>query len=464
MNPFYNPVFLLRLARIYFSDLDMIWHIDDEKLHQYQDKAFRKIVKYAYTVPLYRKKFKEQGVHPGDIKGTKDIRKLPLITKNDLREHFPNDIIPNGFDKKHGHLVSSSGSTGKPVFLYLDKFSSVKSLMGFARELKAYGGSWKTSKTVLIIDMEAGSIEHTVFMNSAVPFLKKFISLQNIKYLHIGNKPERLLQELDEFNPEFIGSDPNILPQLAVLKNDGQGKNVNPVRIFSGGAILDSYTRKYVEKAFHTQVMDTYGTSEGGPLAFECLSGNYHVHSDLVFLEFLDEDNNPVPTSTPGHLVITKLYGGGTPIIRYTGIDDLVTPVEKRCTCGITTQMIQQIEGRSTDLIVLPNGATLSPLTVTGIPAKTMDELNSYKIQQFQIVQHEVDKIDVLIVVDEKQRTCGVPVKKLLVELQKRFSKKIGQGVTITVKEVKKIEAVRPHSLAPPPVVFSKVPHKKSGK
>ena len=457
MNPFYNPAFLLRIARSYLSDIKRIWHIDIEALQRYQDKAIRKMVRYAYTVPLYNRKYKEHGVHPSDIKGRKDIKKLPFISKNDLKEHYPDDIIPKRFDKKHALLVSTSGSTGKPVFVYLDKFSSIRSLIGFARELKVYGGHWKKSRSALIIDMEPGSVEEAWFASSAVPLLKRFMSLQNISYLHIGNKPENIMKELDKFNPEFIGSDPNMLRQLAYLKNEGKGKDVNPIRLFSGGTILDSYTRKYIEKAFDAQVMDAYGTTEGGPLAFECLKGNYHVHSDFVYLEFLDDENEPVPYNTPGHIVITKLYGGGTPIIRYTGIDDVATPIEKQCDCGITTEMIKQIEGRATDLIVLPSGKTLSPLTMTGIPAKTMEEFGSYKIKQFQIYQHSIDVVDIYIVIEEEQRNVGVPVKQLLDELQKRFSEKIGQGIKVTVKEVKTVKQVRPDSRIPAPVVISKV-------
>ena len=183
-----------------------------------------------------------------------------------------------------------------------------------------------------------------LFQNSAVPLIKKFTSLENIKYIHIGENPEKIMKELNMFSPEFIGSDPNILQQLAFLKYNGHGKDVSPTRIFSGGAMIDSYTRTYVEKAFDAQVMDAYGTTEGGPLAFECLEGSYHVHSDFVYLEFLDDEDNPVPYNTPGHLVVTKLYGGGTPIIRYKGIDDVVTPIETQCSCGITSEMIKQID------------------------------------------------------------------------------------------------------------------------
>lgn len=372
-----------------------------------------------------------------------DAHTLPLISKDDLRSYFPTGIIPKGFDTKHGFQVCSSGSTGKPIFLYYDIFGAIKSLEGFVRELKSYGGNWQKSRTMIIIDNEPGSVEHAIFSGSMLPFLKKFISVDNIRYLHIGEKPEVLMNMINEFEPEFLGSDPNMLRKFAFLKNNGYGENIHPVRLFSGGAILDAYTRRYVEQAFGTNIFDTYGTTEGGPLAFECTRGGvYHIHSDFVYLEFLDNDNNPVSSGTPGRLVVTRFYGGGTPIVRYTGMEDIVTPIDEETTCGITTQMIHHIEGRATDLLVLPNGALMSPFILTGIPAKVMEYFNSYKIRQFQIIQHQSNLIEIFIVIDEKLRNVGVPVDELFIELKKRFTEMIGQGVDIRITEIDEIQKI----------------------
>lgn len=440
MNSFLNPIFLLQIAKSYLSDVDRIWYYDEKKLKQYKNKSLQKIVSYAYTVPLYNKKYKEYGVHPDDIKGIDDIKKLPFITKDDLRQNYPDGIIPKGFDKKNSFLMSTSGSTGKPVFIYLDTFSAVKSLEGFVREIRAYDGDWRKTKIALIIDLSPGSVEYTFFAESTLPILKNFLSLKNIKYFNIGEKPEKTMQELNEFNPEFIGTDPNMLRQFAFLKNNGKGADLAPKIIFSSGSMLDDYTRMYVEKAFNAKIVDLYGTTEAGPLAFQCHNGNYHVHSDFVHLELLDEENKPVPNNKPGHVVVTKLYGHGTPIIRYTGIDDIAIPIKQNCSCGIKTEIIKQIEGRSTDLIVLPNGKTFSPLNITGIPAKIMDEFKTYKIKQFQVIQHKKDEIEIKIVIDEKLRNTDPPVKKILTELKKRFEDKIGPDVKINVNEVDEIQ------------------------
>ena len=441
MNPFYNPIFLTRLLKSYFVDLNRVWHTTPEKLRIYQDRAIRKIVKYAYEVPLYHEKYRMYGIHPNDIRGVKDIKKLPFITKNDLRENYPNGIVSRKFNKKEGFLLSTSGSTGKPLFIYYDLFSAIKYVEGFVRILKVYGGSWSKSRIVLIVDTKEGSVEHAAFQSSVLPFLKRFVSLDNIKYLYVGEKVEKLLKEVSEFNPEYLGSDPNTLREFAYRKNVGEAEDINPELLFSSGAMLDNYTRQYVEKAFNTRVLDTYGSTEAGPMAFECINGHgYHVNSDFVFMEFLDENDQDVPYGKPGHLIVTRLYGAGTPIIRYTGVEDIVTPIEPDTSCGITTEMIKNIGGRSIELIRLPNGKTLAPFRVTTIPASVMEEFNTYKIKQFQIIQHKIDEIEVLVVIDEKLRNVGPSVETILQELKKRFIEAVGPEVHVLIREVEEIE------------------------
>lgn len=313
--------------------------------------------------------------------------------------------------------------------------------MFFQRVLKAYGGSWKKSKIALVVDLDPGTEENVVFTKSATPFLKKFVDLNNLRYIHIDKKTEEIMQELDDFKPDFLGSDPGMFKKLASLKNDGKGKNVEPKYLVSSSAVLDNYNRKYVEKAFNAKIMDTYGATETGPMTFQCVENEYyHVNPDYVFLEFLDESEKPVDYGKIGQIVATKLYGKGTPIIRYIGLDDLAAPIDESCTCGVKTQLMGQIEGRRFDSIVLSNGKMLTPLSLTTIPRAIMDRYQLYKIKQFQIIQHKIDEIEILVVIDERLRNVGPSVKKLSEEIKKEFSKIVGADVRIAVNEVKDIE------------------------
>lgn len=428
------PLLLYRAIKSYFTDINRIWRVDEKKLRKYRDKALKKMVRYAYEVPLYKKKYGKKGIHLDDIKGMNDLEKLPLISKEDIRKNFPDGIVAKD-DKKI--LLTTSGSTGKPVSIYCDQFSAIKSLEGYVRELKFYGGSWMKSKIALLIDLSPESSENAFFAGSAMPILKKFISLKNIKLFHIGEEPKLLMAKMNKFEPEFIGSHPGMLRNLAFLKKNGQGKNVEPEFILSSGEVLDTYTRNYIEDAFGTRIFDTYGTTEAGPIAFQCREGNYHVHSDFVHLEFLDDDGEPV-VGKPGRVVVTKLYGRGTPIIRYTGIEDMAVPLEGKCSCGLETQLIKKIEGRRADSIILPDGETIPPLSITGIPGEVMSEFGDYRIKQFQIVQKSPDEMELLVVIDEKMREIGPSPEKIRDEMKEKYQKKL--GIEVKVREVSKIK------------------------
>ena len=429
--------FPFRLLKSYLFDINRIWRFNQQSLQNYQDKTFRSMVKFAYeNVSIYHQKYKKADIHPSDIKKTADIKKLPFINKDDLRVSQANEIIPKKEKETSFFRLSTSGSTGKPLFVYWDKFSAIKSLEAYIRILKAYGGSWAKSKIALVIDLEPGSIENTMFSSSLPTFLQKIIPMKQIRYIHLGEKPERILNQLNEFSPDFLGSDPNMLRKLAVLKQKEKGKDLSPQCIFSGGSMLDEYTKKYVEQTFSTKMLDIYGATEIGPLAFQYIeTKKYHVHSDYVFMEFLDDNKEPVSTNNSGSLVVTKLFGSGTPFIRYTGIEDFIIPSDITTNCGITTQMISQIEGRKVDMIHLPDDTLLSPLTLTGIPAKIMEKYHTYKIKQFQLVQHRKDFIECFLVFDPILKSKGVSVDTIKQEMKQRLTEKLGKDITVHITE-----------------------------
>jgi len=131
-------------------------------------------------------------------------------------------------------------------------------------------------------------------------------------------------------------------------------------------------------------------------------------------------------------------------------------PLAKKCNCGINAPLIEKIGGRKADSIVLPSGKIIPPSSITGIPAKVMEKMDTKKILQFQILQKTIDKVEVLIVIDEELRSIGPSVEEIFRELKKKFEERFDGEVEVEIKEVKKIE--KPANLdTPPPVVTSMV-------
>ncbi|MFH1100760.1 MAG: hypothetical protein V1726_01825 [Methanobacteriota archaeon] len=457
MNPLLNPLFLGGLIRSYLFDVNRVWRSTEQGLNNYQDKALRRLVRYAYTVPLYHTKYRDAGVHPQDIHGIADIQKLPIITKKDFRGSTQEQLLPQGVDPQKYSMVSTSGSTGKPVTLYSDPYTVFHTFIGFIRMIREHDVSWRKTRMAIIADLTPDSAEATYFTQTAMPSLKTFMSLKNMKAFHVGEQPEKLITDIETFNPEFIGGYPDIIKLLAILKRQGKAPKLRPRILATSGSIVDEYTREYIKNTFQAELFDVYGATECSPMAFQCRQGNYHLHPDFVYMEFMDPKQKQKLTGDGGNIVVTRLFGRGTPVIRYSGVSDFVVTSTRTCNCGLHAPIIERIEGRHVDAIILPNGEYILPTTITGIPHHVMHMYHTDKIQQFQIIQQNPTQIDILIVIDEQLRSVGASVDEIKEELQKQFENRIGPGVTITVKEVDNISMVRPGSSTPPPVVLSKV-------
>ena len=457
MNPFLNPIFTFKILKHYLTDIDRAWKMKPEEIKRYQNKALRKAIKYAYKVPLYHRKYKKAGISPEDIKSIKDLRKLPLITKKDLIEGFPDDIVPVNYKKSKAFVVGTSGSSGRPMQMYKDmEYISIEALAG-VRVLKAYGMSWRKTKITNIGDFSIPTTtDEECLRKGLLKNLSSFFSLKNYQNLYTGEDIKSLLKKIERFEPELLIAYTSVLMGLATLKMKGYGRKIKPKYIISSGEVLDAYSRKYIEEAFETKVLNLYATTEGGTIAFECLNGNMHINSDFIHVEILDKNGEPVEEGEIGSIVITRLYPGGTPIIRYTGLNDIAFMEKHYCQCGMNTPLLKSLEGRKKDAIILPDGRIFPPATIPMPLADAAGKFRTYKIKRFQFVQRSIDEIEIRIEIDEEQREKGVSVEELLEEIRKNYEKFIGDGVRIVVREVKEVEKVKGIT----PLIISKLDKK----
>jgi phenylacetate-CoA ligase len=450
MNPFLNPYFLLRILKSYLIDIDVLRRMDVKKLKEYQDKNLRRVVKKAYDVPLYHKKYKIAGIHPSDIRGIQDIQKLPCISKHDLLRTPPEELVPPTFNRKKAIVSYTSGSTGPPVAIYFDMLTTIQELLGYVRVLKEHGANWLKHRITIIVDLSENSIESEYLTSWVLPSLKPLFSLHNIQIFNTYDNAEEHIHDINRFRPEFIVGYPGMLRQLAILKRKGQGNNIHPRGIISTGSILTPYIKKDFEDTFNAHVFDAYGAMESGPLAFQCTKRQYHVHSDLVYLEVVDPDGAPVSSGEPGHIVVTRFYGQGTPIIRYTGLDDIITPTDTTCPCGITSSLIEKIQGRESQSLVLPGGKIILPLSLSMFFDEIAGTYDIDKIERFQMIQHKIDSIEIRVKINDELRNIGPPVDTIFSTIQQRFKEQYGPHLIIRVNEREQFE---PHT----PTIISKV-------
>lgn len=447
MNPFYNPIFLSKIAKAYLFDIQRLKKISDVKLKRYQDHQLKKMVRFAYTVPLYHDKYKKARVHPNDISVIKDLRKLPLISKEDIKQYYPDGIISSKTSREQLVEIATSGTTGKSLSIYVDMFDIVMGLFGYLRTIREYGINWRKHRLTIIGDFASHTAESGYVTKGLQPRLPFDFLFRNIQWLDTNDEPKKIIKKINRFNPDFIGGYVGMLGHLALLKEKGLGKNVSPKYIAATGAVLDKTLKEFIETTFDAHLFEVYGATETGPIAFECKQGGYHIMSDLLYLEFL-KDDMPVNSGEAGKLVVTKLFGRGTPIIRYDAINDIVSPRYEKCNCDISGEMIQKIFGRDDLSLLLPGGRVLLPSSFSEIYSRVLYGLKTNKLKDTRIIQHSLTKIEIQIVIDDKTRGVGPSVEEIFSLVRKGFQEKVGPEVEIFVKEVKKVSKGGPRIIS----------------
>ena len=457
-NPFLNPIFAFKSLKSYLFDLNRIWHLSPHKLKRFQDKAFKQAVKYAYTVPLYNKKFKELNIHPNDINGINDINKLPLVSKNDIRGAFPDGVIPKNVNKEKLWRINTSGSTSKPLSFYRDTFSLFVDGIYSTRALKFIGINWKKDRITIMGPFNSVGRGGYAFKHAILNNLKFFSPLSDRTQLiaYINKDLEEKFEKINTFKPDYIWICPGDLQAMTALKKKGLGKDFRPKVIGTSGGMLDEYARSNAKDAFQCRIVDMYSSVEISIGAVQCKEGNYHVFSDHIFLEVLDDNGEAVSSGEKGHVVVTRFFGKGTPFVRYTGMEDIVTPIYEKCPCGLNTQLIKNIEGRESHCIFLPDGTYVTPVFFTRGVDVAMRRLKTDKVLQYQVVQESLEKISILVIIDDSKRDSSPSVDTLLKEIKKEYQKIFDETFEFEVKEVKKVIG-SDGTGKPAPIILSKL-------
>ncbi|MCJ7697330.1 MAG: hypothetical protein MUO73_03260, partial [Thermoplasmata archaeon] len=152
MNSFYNPIFISKVLKNYLFNIERQRRFNDEELSKYQNKNFKKMVQFAYTVPLYHDAYKKAGIHPDDIKSIEDIKKLPTVSKYDFKNYYPDGLVSSKIKKSKLIEVTTSGTTGKSLSIYVDMVEIVNGLFGYIRFLREHDINWRKDKHTIIGD------------------------------------------------------------------------------------------------------------------------------------------------------------------------------------------------------------------------------------------------------------------------------------------------------------------------
>jgi phenylacetate-CoA ligase len=145
--------------------------------------------------------------------------------------------------------------------------------------------------------------------------------------------------------------------------------------------------RETVRRAWGVEIADGYSCEEAGPIALQCpRHEHYHVQSENLLVEILDEAGWPCGPGQTGRVVVTTLHNFAMPLIRYELGD--YAEVGAPCDCGRGLPVLTRIHGRRRNMIVLPDGSRHWP----SFPAQMWSEVAP--VEQFRLVQRVSGEIE----------------------------------------------------------------------
>ena len=196
-----------------------------------------------------------------------------------------------------------------------------------------------------------------------------------------------VFKTLKSYRPEELVSYPSILFILAE-KFKEFGYVYHPKAIKTGGEKLYQYQRELVEEVFGCKVFNHYGSRDIPGIAQECdVHDGLHMNMENHIMEVRNKDGKISPTGE-GELIVTHLHNYASPFIRYC-IGDLVKISGRQCTCGRNLQLIDEVIGRTFDLLEFPNGNRV------GGSFWTLVMRSVEGIQDFRVMQHSNQKIEI---------------------------------------------------------------------
>jgi phenylacetate-CoA ligase len=333
------------INRIY-KDLQRNQSLSAEELRLLQFDKLKSLLCHCYeTVPYYRTIFAEIGLEPEDIRDLDDFKRIPVLTKADIRQNH-DLLISNKFTQRELFMSSTGGSTGEPVHFSHSRYYRQ---ISDAIIMRYWGwGGWRLGDRVAWL---WGAPQET----SALSTMKGgFLWWLNRRKLFdaFDMNEGKLLQWVDEFQkyrPRFINGYATSITTFAKFLREN-GIWIDGIRgVFSTAEKLFPQQRAIIEETFKCKVYDHYGSREIFGIAAECGHGSMHVNSDIVHVEF-----EPLKGGELHRMIVTALDNYAMPLIRYE-IGDNGEPSNRGCTCGLPFPIMELKVGRVTDNFVTPD-------------------------------------------------------------------------------------------------------------
>ena len=345
-----------------------------EAIDRRQFQLVKELITTSYeNVAFYRGKYQNVGFQPGDLKSWADYNNLPLTTKDELIEAFPDLCVNLSLTRDDFFATRSSGSSGRTLRIFVDPEAIVTDTLQGIRQFKLQSNG-KYSK------------KHTIAHVYTVPWW--IDSLKNNEYSSVFISslisPKDIGIILDDVRPQILSLYPSNLSSILPYISERTKKRLYLTVTHS--EMSSEEERRTQSERLGCPVLDEYSSEELTRIVLELPCGHYHICEDTTRLDLIDpRSKTPIDEGT-GLVVATNLLNRAMPFIRYIQ-GDIIT-IGKQDQCEVHWKQIEKVKGRENDSFIRSDGVIIPSGTILDISYRWMFDTN-INIQEFEIVQRD---------------------------------------------------------------------------
>lgn len=414
-----------------------------DEIRRFQERRMKLLLEYLQGNSIfYQHWFARHQVDINHIRTLDDLQSVPPVTKEELQRHN-DDFLCVGRSKVIDY-ITTSGTLGDPVTFAMTD-----------RDLD------RLAYNEAISFCCAGCHSGDVFQLTTTidkRFMAGLAYFMGARKMGAGSVrvgagiPELQWDSIQRFSPSVLVAVPSFLLKLIqYAETNGIDYRQSSVRkaICIGEALrnadfsLSTLGQRIMEK-WPIELYSTYASTEMGTAFTECeaMRGGHH-HPELIIVEFLDDNNQPVAEGMPGEVAVTTLGVEGMPLLRFkTG--DICHHYTEPCSCGRTTMRLGPVIGRRQQMIKF-KGTTLYPPSLYDILNNIEGVINFI----VEVYTNDIGTDEILIRIGSRE--TGESFEK---EIKDHFRAKLRVSPAVLFQPVEEIQRLQNPETSRKPVTF----------
>jgi phenylacetate-CoA ligase len=370
----------------FLKALDETQYLPPERLRAYQRRLLAKLLEHARSeTDFYADRLAPVFRADGTIDWER-WQEIPILTRTEAQSNAAT-IVARTLPEITGEVstIESSGSTAEPLpyrSTAMQKFAAACANERFF--------SWHRIEPDLLMSLiwAMDYPEKAAYPEGrrAKGWRQRYPDSEAVD-LAINTPVANQIEWLTRVRPTYLSTYPTNMREIGRLAAE-EKRSLEFSAVLTNGEMTSDETRTAIRESFGKPPLDRYGSTEMGLIATTCPhSLRHHVLADLVLIEIVDENDQPVEPGVEGRIIATAFYGLAMPLIRYD-MGDWGKFATEPCGCGRTLPSLDQIYGRSRNMFRFSDGTRVWPVLQSWIVQKFVPH------RQFQVVQVAPDEVE----------------------------------------------------------------------